>query len=242
VSDGAPVPSVHCFSCQVRARGDWCALEDEDLALLDQHKRTRVYGVADVLFTEGEGCSGIHCIEAGSAALRKIDADGNSVLVHLAHAGETVGYRSYLSGEPHDTTCEIVAPAKICFIPGAVVRRLIDHNPALGMQFLVHAVRDVREAQDNYLRAATGSVRARLIHLLFTLKERYSEEQDDGSLLIHLPLSRQDMAAMVGTRPETISRTIRKMEQDGAADFDGRTVRIADPGRLLDDLSLLGLS
>jgi hypothetical protein len=50
------------------------------------------------------------------------------------------------------------------------------------------------------------------------------------------------MAAMVGTRPETISRTIRKMEQDGAADFDGRTVRIADPGRLLDDLSLLGLS
>ena len=226
----------------MRERGDWCALNQEDLALLDKHKKVHSYDVGDVMFMEGDRCVGIHCLESGSVALRKMDAEGNSVLVHLAHAGETVGYRSFLSGEPHDTTCEVVAPARICFIPGATVHELIEHNPSLGMQFLSHAARDVREAQENYLRAATGSVRARLVHLLFTLRERYAEEQEDGSLIIHLPLSRQDMAAMVGTRPETISRTIRKMEEDGAANFTGRTVRIADPGTLLDDISYLGLN
>lgn len=242
MSEGKPTLSANCFTCQVRERGDWCALHEDDLALLDRHKKVRSYDVGDILYMEGEECTGIHCLESGSVALRKIDSDGNSVLVHLAHAGETVGYRSYLSAEPHATTCEVVAPAKVCFVPGPTVRELIDHNPALGMQFLAHAARDVREAQENYLRAATGSVRARLVHLLFTLKDRYAEEQADGSLVIHLPLSRQDMAAMVGTRPETISRTIRKMEADGAANFSGRTVRIADPGTLLDDIAPLRLN
>jgi CRP-like cAMP-binding protein len=228
--------TFNCFECQSRVRSDWCALKDDDLDLLNRAKKAKNFKVGDILFLEGDECRGIHCVESGSVALRKSDAEGNSVLVHLAHGGETVGYRALLADEPYGVTAEVVAPAKICFIHGPDVRRLIDKNPALGLRFLAHAARDVREAHENYLRAATGSVRARLVHLLFTLRERYAEERDDGGLVLTLPLSRQDLAAMVGTRPETISRTIRKMEDDGVAKFSGRKVHIADPTSLLDEV------
>lgn len=228
--------TANCFECQNRARSDWCGLHDEDVDLLNRAKKIKSHKVGDILFLEGDHCGGIHCIESGSVALRKSDAEGNSVLVHLAHGGETVGYRSLLADEPYGVSAEVVAPAKICFIRGSDVRRLIDKNPSLGLEFLAHAARDVREAQENYLRAATGSVRARLVHLLFTLRERYAEERQDGGIVLTLPLSRQDLAAMVGTRPETISRTIRKMEADGVAKFSGRKVHIPDPASLLDDM------
>jgi CRP/FNR family transcriptional regulator len=58
--------------------------------------------------------------------------------------------------------------------------------------------------------------------------DKYGEKNAEGPTKFELPLSRHDLAAMIGTTPESMSRTIKKMESDGVAKFTGRTVLIPE--------------
>ena len=73
----------------------------------------------------------------------------------------------------------------------------------------MHATQVLNTAEEMVLQSATLPVRARFAHLLLVLKDRYGVTGDNGELTLKLPLSRQDMAAMIGIRPESMSWTIR---------------------------------
>ena len=225
---------TNCFSCQSRCQTEWCSLEQADLELLNRVKVCNTYQPGQVIFYQGNPCLGIYCIMAGTVAIRLNDAQGNSAIVRLAHGGETIGYRAFFAGQPYHASAEALTSAKVCFVDKAAVRRLLEHNPSVGLGFLKHMADDLESAEDAKLHAMALSVRARLAHLLLVLKDRFGSAAEDGSLVIELPLSRQDMAAMVGTRPETIARAVRSLEDEGIARFAGRKVVVPDLDALLD--------
>lgn len=231
------VRETHCASCANRDDAVWAELSPEELRLLASRKVCNTYLPGQHIFYQGNPCMGIYCIESGSVAIRKTDAQGHSVVVRLAHAGQTIGYRAFFSSEPYSASAEALTPTRICFIDRASVRGILERNPIVGMHFLKRIASDLREAEDARLQS-TLSVRARLAHLMLVLKERCATVTDDGVLHFELPLSRQDLAAMVGTRPETIARTIRALEDDGVALFRGRHVSVPDLDALLDELEV----
>ena len=219
--------SVNCFTCQARGRTEWCVLTEEEVALVNQGKVSRQYLPGDVIFHEGDECRGVHCIESGLVGIRKLDAGGNEVLLRLSHPGATMGYRSFLAGNDHNNSAEALEPSVICSVSGTTVRSLLEKNPTLGLRFLKHAARDLDDAEEKVLQSTTLPVRARFAHLLLVLKDRYGVAGEDGALVLELPLSRQDMAAMIGIRPETMSRIIRRFEVGDIAHFSGRRVHAA---------------
>lgn len=227
-----------CFSCQARPRTEWCALSETDLQLVNDSKIDREYAPGDVLYHQGDPCTGVFCIQSGLVGLRKVGADGNSVLVRLAQPGDTIGYRSFLAGEEHKLGAEVLKPSLICFVERAVARRMLETKPELGLRFLKRLAEDLDTAEDKFLQTTSFDIRARLAHLLLVLKDRFAAEEKDGALKLELPLSRQDMAAMIGVRPETMSRAIRKFEDDGIAYFSGRTVQVPDVSVLFDEIEV----
>lgn len=228
--------NADCFTCQARDRAEWCALSDKELKRLNESKNVREYLPGEVLFHQGDSCNGIYCFDAGMVGIRKIDADGNSVLLGLVYPGDTIGYRALLAGTDHLVSAEAIKPTTICFIERSTVTALLNENPALGLQFLRHAAEEVNEAEEKFLQSVTLSVRARFAHLLLILRERYSTSANEEAFSLELPLSRQDLAAMIGVRPETMSRTIRQFEDDGVAHFSGRTVHVPLVANLLDEV------
>jgi CRP/FNR family transcriptional regulator len=64
------------------------------------------------------------------------------------------------------------------------------------------------------------------VHLLLVLVRRHGRRLENGAQLIELPVSRRDLASMIGTRHETISRIISRLETDGIAYFSGRQVTV----------------
>lgn len=229
---------IHCFACQVREQSEWCTLNDDEVKQLNVVKICNTYRPGQVIFYQGNPCLGIYCIETGTVAIRKTDANGNSVLVRLAHEGQTLGYRTYFAGGGYSASSEALTESRICFIDRAGVRKLLDANPTVGLGFLRRIAEDLRHSEDARLAAASLSVRARVAHLLLVLKDRCATVNDDGTLVIELPLARQDIAAMLGTRPETIARTTRAMEADGVAEFRGRNVLVPDLDTLLDEIEI----
>lgn len=233
---GRLTEAISCFTCQARARTEWCVLSGDDLALVDGGKVCREFLPGEIIYREGDECRGVHCIESGLVGMRKSDSGGNEVLLRLNYSGDTMGYRSFLGGTQHNNGAEALEPSIICFIEAATVRELLSHNPALGVRFLGHATDDLDATEDKVLQNTTMPVRARFAHLLLVLKDRYGEVDDNGVLNLELPLSRRDMAAMIGIRPESMSRAISAMQKDNVARFSGRRVHIPDMTALIDEL------
>lgn len=211
-------------------------LEPEDLKILNQHKVCNVYEPGQVIYYEGSPCLGIHCIEGGSVALKKTDGNGGAVVVGIFGEGQTLGYTAFFAGREHTASAEALERTQVCFIEKAGVRTLLDRNPTLGLRFLNRVSERLVDSETERVRALTLPLRARLAHLLLIFKDRNSTVDDDGTLTIELPLSRRDIAAMVGARPESLSRVLRDLENDGVARFDRRHAVVPDLDLLIDEV------
>jgi CRP/FNR family transcriptional regulator len=230
---------LSCFSCQNRDKDEWCKLSLDDLTLLDKAKITQEFQPGELIYAQGDTCRGIYDIEGGTVAVRRTDSDGNSILVRLAHSGQTLGYRDYFGGKDYNSSAEALRPTRICHIPAPAIRELLEHNPSVGLRFLERISLDLETAEESLLQRSTLPIRTRLAHLLLTLKFRYAEVAEDGTIVIKLPMQRQDMAALLGTRPETLARAFQALRQDGVLESSGRNVIIPDLDGLLDEIEAI---
>ena len=188
------------------------------------------------IFNQGDPCTGIYDIEAGTVAIRRTDSEGNSILVRLAHAGQTLGYRDYFGGREYTSSAEALRKCTVCLIDSKALHDLLEHNPSLGLRFLERIAKDLESVEESLLQRSTLPIRTRLAHLLLTLKFRYGSADNDGAIKIDLPMQRQDLAALLGTRPETLARAFKAMKMDGVLSSSGRMITIPDLDGLLDEI------
>ncbi|HCB12801.1 MAG TPA: hypothetical protein DEP36_04430 [Gammaproteobacteria bacterium] len=232
------MPGANCIECPMRQHNEWRVLAGAEVRLLAQARKCRRYRAGEAVFTAGEPSHGIYCIVDGATAMRQIDAEGNTVLIQISYPGDTLGYRGLLMGERRRFSAEALGPSRICFIDQQVVKTLMERNPALALQFLRRINMDLDDAHNKLVQNATLSNRSKFVHLLLNLMDRHGRPAPDGSQVINLPISRRDMASMIGARHETLSRIIGRLEEDGVARFSGRTVCVNRPHSLMEEIRL----
>ncbi|MDJ0950880.1 MAG: Crp/Fnr family transcriptional regulator [Alphaproteobacteria bacterium] len=230
------VDQCACSVCHVLQRSDWRVLAGDDLAILSSGVAMRHYRAGETIYWMGDANRGIHCVSSGLVGVRKIDAEGNSVLLRLGYPGDTLGYRSFLMGSEHKTSAETLEPTALCHVRPETVAQLLERNPSLGLQFLRRASDELEQAHHAIFQSVTLSNRQRFVHLLLVLARRHGRPRPDGSRTIRLPLSRGDLASMIGTRHETLSRIIGRLEADGVANFSGRLVHVPKLDALAEEL------
>jgi len=214
---------------------EWCVLRDEELEAVITVALCGRFDEGEVIFEDSAVCEGVYYVKKGLVGIKKTDRLGNSTLIKLAYPGDTMGYRPFLAGENHRAGAQALAPTRICFIPATLMREFIDQNPALGLKFLKRAARSLGDAQDRFHEAVTLSVRARVAHLLFLLRDRYQREEpesliirDDGVVELKLPVSRTVLAQMLGVRRESISRGMSELQRSGLTQFHGDKAIVPD--------------
>ena len=229
-------PNQNCFTCQWRERSQWCVLEADEINFISESKVTQSYQAGQVAFNQGDAVSGVYCVVAGTVALRRTDTQGNTMLVRLCHPGDSIGYRDFFANSDFTVSAEVLSEATLCHIPRSAFEKMLSTSPTLSSELTRRLAVDGDRAEESLLQANVLSVRTRVAHLLLALKDRYGVVTDDGTLRITLPLSRQDMADLLGSRPETIARVINALETDDVARFSGRNVIIPDLDPLLDEI------
>lgn len=221
-----------CMECEARERSEFCTLSTPEVEFLDEVKGCVTYDSGQAIFEQGSHAEGIFCIEYGSVVLRRTDADGRSLSVRLIGDQRTIGHRAFFSGQPYSESAEALTEATICFIGRDDIQELLEGNNALGTHLIRRLATESNKAEDARFRMMKQQVRARLAYLLLHLIEREAEVDEHGHSMVVLPLSRGDLAGIVGSRPETITRSIRALEGDGIATFEGRRVTVPDVSRL----------
>lgn len=227
---------LQCCECLQSGCSEWDALTPHEQAILDDAKVRQRYAKKEIIFRQSDPCQGVYCVQSGLVGVRKTDADGESVLVRLAFPGDTLGYRPCLAEEPHRGTGEVLEETTVCFIDSSVVRHIISQNTALSLRFLKIMARSMGEAEEKYFENVTLDIRSRFCHLLVVLMDHYGKTNGSAEISFDMPLSRQDLAAVIGARPESMSRVVKDLNDDGIVLISGRNVRIPEKEKLVERL------
>ncbi len=208
-------------------------LDDCELAEICKSKRVINCKPGESIYTQGEPGNGVYCISSGLIGLRRVDVNGNSVLVRLAGAGTTVGYRTFLTGQAHINSAEVLTPTVLCYIKRARIEALLKSNPLLGERFMQHFFEDSIETENDYVRSMTMGMRSRFLHVIMVFYRRFGYQDEQGNAIVELPIKRGELAELVGVRPESISRLIDQLQTDELMSFNDRRVEFSDMETIL---------
>ncbi|HKI97167.1 MAG TPA: Crp/Fnr family transcriptional regulator [bacterium] len=231
---GQPL-TLDCLTCRTRRTAEWAALSDEDLAEVNATKTTRRYQRGEIVYAHGQPCNGLYCIASGTTAVRRAEPALPTVLVRLAFAGETLGYRALLEGTVCAGDAKVLEPSVICHVELVPVQRLLRRHRPLVMRFQSHLAADLDAAEAGLAQVAWLPVRSRVARLIVGLAERSTEINGEEALEVSLPMTRRDMAELLCTRPETLTRALQSMEDDGLLRNAGHRLAIPSLPRLREE-------
>jgi CRP-like cAMP-binding protein len=221
-------PDLHCETCGSRKNGIFCQLQAAAVQELDHHKVPNRYRRKQVLFYEGQAPTGLYCVSSGKVKLFKTGGDGRSLIVRTAKSGDIVGYRSLLAGESYNATAEMVEEGEVCFIDRATVVSMISHNPQLAMEVIKKLSHELGESETKLREFSQKSVRERLAELLLIFRESVGKPAPGGGTLLEQRLTREEIAQMLGSTPETVIRLLHSFQDESWLKLDGKKIILTD--------------
>lgn len=225
--DRSDVREVTCALCDLRKIGLFGALEDDFLGRVDTEKTVHLYRQRQVVFHEGTPPLAIYCIRAGRVKLYRTGSKGEEVVLRILVPGDVFGHRPLLAGELYAATAEAIEEAEVCVLPKQTLIELLRVSPSLALEMLARLSRDLRVSEDQLLDVSQRSVKQRAANLLLMFLEGCGE-RIDGGVKLAIPIQRKEMAQMVGTTPETFSRTLHDLAERQAIALSRSEIVVID--------------
>ncbi len=211
---------------QLMESPEWSGLAEYEVQLVEQSVSIGRHEKGEVIFSEGDPCGGLYFLTSGLVCIRKARSKPNSTLVKIARPGDTLGYRPLLAAQNHRASAEALVASTSCFVEKSLVELLMRSNPTLGINFLKRAAVELGEAEERFHQSVSLSVKERFIRLLVALQAEYGHVEEDGKMIVELPVSRADLAAMLGVRRESLSRAIHELSDEGLVQLIGRHLEL----------------
>jgi CRP/FNR family transcriptional regulator, cyclic AMP receptor protein len=224
----------NCTMCPLRPHRQFCQLPEPVITALNAIKQTCVYPQGALLFMEGQDSKGVFILCTGKAKVSAGSAEGKIVILRIAEAGEILGLSGVVSGRPYQDTVQALELMQVNFIPKADFLRFLATNHEIGLkvaQQLSHncscAVEEIRSL------ALSRTVPERLATLLLQWADsRKARRQEDGSIQIMVGSRQEDIAHMIGTTRETVSRIIAELKRAEMVNIQGSFWTIQDRTKL----------
>ncbi len=218
-----------CEQCIVREFSSLKALNKDELLRMADCKTSYTIKKGEPIFEEGESVNGIFCVKDGVCKLSKLSANGKDQIVKLVKPGELLGQRSLISDEPANLTAVALEDMEVCFIPKSEIMGFFNENNQFSMNVMKTICGDLKEADDHMVSMAQKSVKERLAETLLYLEDTFGKNED-GTL--HIQLSREELAGMIGTATESCIRLLSEMNKSGLIDLVGKKIAIIDRSKL----------
>jgi CRP/FNR family transcriptional regulator len=198
-------------------------LPQEHLEKIVEIAVAKGYEKGDVIFTEGETANGFYVVEEGSVKIFKVSMEGKEHILHIFGPGEPFGEVPVFSGTHFPASAEAITKSRLLFFPRPDFVNLISSNPSLALNMLAVLSMRLRQftvqIENLSLKEVPGRLAAYLIYL--------SQEQGDGET-VTLAISKGQLASLLGTIPETLSRIFSKMTALNLIEVSDRQISLLD--------------
>ncbi len=183
------------------------------------------------VFNEGMPVAGVFCVIAGRVKIFKTGLEGKQYILGIAVPGDLLGLELLFSEGPTSASAEAVETVEVCPIEIRRARELVCRDSALRLRVMEELTQRLRAADENRLELAQAQVSERMARLLTSLAAEHGVPEDQG-VRIGLRLSRDELAASIGTAQETAIRQLRSFQASRLIDLHGRSITVLDSARL----------
>jgi CRP/FNR family transcriptional regulator, cyclic AMP receptor protein len=214
-----------CHSCHLQPDNFFCALSREAIARFDQIKHATVLPEGAVIFTEGQAPRGIFMLCQGQAKLSTGSREGKTFIVRMLKPGEVLGLHEVVTTNPYELTAETTQPSQLSFVSREdFIRFVKEHGDAL-LRTAQHISRDCQEAYE-VARTMGLSHSATWRIAKFLLASATEGKVANGVLRAKLGMTHEQMAQVVGTSRETITRILADLRKRDIVELRGSTLII----------------
>ncbi len=181
----------------------------------------------DVVVDYGGNAQDVYCVLGGMIKLLVNTGQRNERIVQLVGAGQTFGEALLLLGRPSPTRAVAIDDGRLLVLHGSVLTAMLDTSPSLAVWWLRRVSQRVGDLLAELKADAGQSSTQRIVRWLLAKVGAQS-----GEVRIHLDISKANLAASLNMTPESLSRVLRHLRQEGLLRVDGREIVIPDPARL----------
>jgi len=220
-----------CLSCPHREDRLFCNLSPTALKHLETITAAASYPKGATLFVEGQRPRGVFILCSGRVKLSTSSADGKTLILRVPEKGELLGLAATVSGQPYQASAEVLEPAQANFIASAdFLEFLKAHGEA--------ALRVAQQLSENYHMAISEMRTIGLSHSAaekfarFLLEQIAEEEKENGEVRVTLTLTHEEIAQMIGSSRETVTRLFSDFKRKQLLQVKGSTVLIRDVATL----------
>lgn len=175
------------------------------------------------IFSEGAEATGFYVVTSGLVKIFKLSPDGKEQILHIFGPGEPFGEVPVFEGRRFPAHALALEESRLLFFPRRAFVDLIKANPSLALNMLGMLSRRLRRftalVDDLSLKEVPGRLAAHILYL---------SDRQAGTDDLTLEVPKAQMAALLGTIPETLSRILTRMSKQGLITSDGPSIKILD--------------
>ncbi|OGQ86715.1 MAG: transcriptional regulator [Deltaproteobacteria bacterium RIFOXYD12_FULL_56_24] len=187
------------------------------------------YDRGQTIFAEGDEGTGFYIVMEGLVKIYKLSLEGKEQILHIFGPGEPFAEAAVFMGSTFPAHAMALEKSRTIFLPRRAFIDLIQTNPALAMNMLAALSMRLKKfahlIEDLSLKEVPGRVAAHLLYL--------STQQGDRDT-VKLNIGKAQLASLLGTIPETLSRILGKLAKQGLISSDGAQITILDRDGLED--------
>ncbi len=213
---------IPCLICGRPGSELLCCIQAPRLIRLESEGRVQSYGPGQVIFHAATPPLALYCLCEGQVKIFTTAINGVVQILRLRGPGDLLGYRALLAGEPYAATAQAITEVKVVTIKAEHVHAVIRKSPGVASCFLRLLARDLRVSEENLVACTQLPVRRRTARFLLSLLgSALHPRKAGGTVSLKLPISRIEMAQVLSTTPETLSRALRSLAEKGVISVQG---------------------
>lgn len=209
-------------------------LTPAELQFLAERAVPRHYDRGELVFTEGDPCTGLFVIEQGHLRIFKSSPNGREQVLAVEGPGNSVAELPVFDGGVYPASTSAMDDARVLFISRQDFHSLCFVHPEVPLKVLKVVGSRLRKLVGIIEELSFTTVRSRLISMLVRLAK--AGKKTAGGIEIQLPPSNQELASQIGTVRELVSRNLSRLQAEDLIRMDGKIVVVPDLGRLQAEL------
>jgi CRP-like cAMP-binding protein len=181
----------------------------------------KFYDKGRTIFSEGDEGNGFYVVADGRVKIYKVSMEGKEQIFHIYGPGDPFGEVPVFSGQKFPANAQTLLKSHLLFFPKAAFVDLISNDPSLSLNMLAVLSMRLRKFTDQIENLSLKEVPGRLAgYLIYLAEEQGNRER------VTLNISKGQLASLLGTIPETLSRIFTKMSIQELIDVNGRSIEL----------------
>ncbi|MEJ1933358.1 Crp/Fnr family transcriptional regulator [Nostoc sp. NIES-2111] len=202
-------------------------LSDEQLQALANIAILQTYKKGEIIFWEGDEGTGLFIVKSGRVKIFKVANGGKEQIFHIFGAEEYFAEVPAFDGGNYPASAAAIENSQVVFIPRSSFLMVLQQHPTLALAILGTLARHLRKLTHLVDTLSFQEVPQRLAHYLLNLSKRHSNAD-----VFELDLPKGQLAALLGTIPETLSRALYKLAQEKVIEMEETSIKLCDRDRL----------